>query len=314
MIGNRVASIAEGNVAGIDVHHEDAVTFEKAENRLHFRPARAELLCFLRAPIRHDIFGEVGRFIEIGTGEIENERPAHDGHLDYPKFVVVVEHFGHGATTDVRDFACRQTQIDVSFAAIGWMAFMHFDGRDSLFGLVFHYKYATMNSRAEGVAKKQTVPLAVFPRSARKLRSIAHGHTANKRHRPFRRRSDSLAHERLRLADRTTRSRVSRVEDSGRSSSLRRRDHSIDRRRRKPLGGTPPQRHPSGATKNRDFALRRAQWVHGCLTVVIRQPKTPTSQNTILQWVHGRPRPRGSWHCRIVELAGQFFIVFFGVG
>ena len=50
----------------------------------------------------------------------------------------------------------------------------------ALFGLAFDGKYATMNSRTEGIAKNQTVPLAVFLRSAKKLRSIAHGHTANK--------------------------------------------------------------------------------------------------------------------------------------
>jgi hypothetical protein len=263
VIENRVALLTEGNVAGIHINHEDAVPFKKPKDRLDFRPARTELLFFLRTPIRHYFFGEVGRLVEIGAGEIENERPGHDGHFDDPKFIVIGEHFGNGATTDVRDLTCRQPQINVSFAPIVGLLLMHFDGRDSLFGLAFDGKYVTMNSGAKGIAKKQAVPLAVFPRSAQQLRSIAHGHTANRRCGPLRGRSYSLACEGLRLAGRATRPGVSRPEVSDGSSSLRRRDHSVDRRQRKPLGRTPPQGHPSRATENRDFALCRARWVHG---------------------------------------------------
>jgi hypothetical protein len=69
--GLAAASVAEGNVARIHVHQEDAVTLEGNEDRLHFLPARAELVLFLRSPIGKHFWGEVGWGIEIGAGEIE---------------------------------------------------------------------------------------------------------------------------------------------------------------------------------------------------------------------------------------------------
>lgn len=287
VIGSRLESVSEGNVAGIHVNHEDSVAFEKPKDRLDFRPAGAELLRFFRAPIRHDFIGEVRREIQRGAGEIEDEGSAHDGHLDDPKFVVSGKHFGNGATTDVRDLARSQTQIDVSFLTIVGLVFKRFDGRDSLFRLAFHYKYATMNSLTEGTAQKQTVSLTVLTPSAQKLRSIAHEHTTSQCRRPLRRRADSLACERFCLAGRAARPRVPRPENSGRSSSLRRRDHLGNRRRRKTLVHPPPQRNPRRTAKDRDFTARR-QWVQGLRTVVSRDGgDIDGNKPSMLQWVHG---------------------------
>jgi hypothetical protein len=125
-----------------------------------------------------------------------------------------------------------------------------------------------------------------LPRPVQMFGSIAHGHTANRRCCPLGGRSDSLTSEWLRLTGRATRPRVSRATNAYRSSSLRRRDRSVNRRRRKPLGRTPPQRHPSWTTENRDFAPCRAQWVHGRLTVVVSERIVPFLTQDKLQWSH----------------------------
>ena len=289
MVVNRVPSVPEGNVAGIHIGHEDAVAFEKPEDRLDFRPARTELLLFLRAPIGHDFFGEVGRLVEIGAGEIEDKRASHDRHFDDPKFVIVAEHFGDGATPDVRHVVFSETQIDIAFGAVVLRALMRFDGGNLLFRLAFHDKYATMNSRTEGVAEEQPLPFAVLLRSVPKLRSIAHERTGI----PFRRRADSLAHERLPLAGRAARPGVPHPENPDRSSSLRRRDHPVRGRRRKPLVRLPSQRHPSRATENGDFTSRR-QWVHGLRTVVRhKRPKPADDTNYSFSSMGPRSENRG---------------------
>ena len=208
--------------------------------------------------------------------------------FDDPEFVVAVEHFGNDATADARDLALHQSAIHVSFAAILALAFVHLDGRSSLFGLAFHGKYATMNSRPEGPANNQTFASAVFLRSAKKFRSIAHGYADNNIPWPLRGRSDSFIGQRLRLARSPTGPRVPGAENSPRSSSLRRRDRDVDRRPRKPLDRSPAPWHSGRATENPDFPPCRQQWVHGRITVVMRRTEAPTPRKTILQWVHVR--------------------------
>src|SRR5438477_7327420 len=73
-------SVAKGDVARIHVAHEHPEAFEVAKNPLDMGPSWAELLLLLRAPIGQHLLGEVGRSVEMGAGEIEHERPGHDGH------------------------------------------------------------------------------------------------------------------------------------------------------------------------------------------------------------------------------------------
>ena len=87
-------SVAEGDVAWIHVAHEHPETFEKPEDRLYVSPSWAEMFCCFSAPVGQHLVGEVGRPVERGAGEIEDERPGHDGHFDNPQLVVVTQHFG----------------------------------------------------------------------------------------------------------------------------------------------------------------------------------------------------------------------------
>jgi hypothetical protein len=247
------ASFAERDVARIHVHQEHAETLEGPEDSLHFLPLGTELRLFLRAPIGEYLLGKVGRLIEIGAGKIENEGARHDGHFDDPEFVVVTQHFGNGATANVRNLALDQPQIHVAFAAIGALSLMDFDGRSVFFALAFEGKYVTMNSRSEGIAKNQTICLAVFLRAAKKLRWIAHECTADKSFGPLRGRADSLVRERQRHAGGAARPEVPDPENSRRSSSLRRRNRHVNRRPREPLGGAFAQWHSRGGAENRDF-------------------------------------------------------------
>jgi hypothetical protein len=112
-------------------------------------------------------------------------------------------------------------------------------------------KYVTMNSRSEGIAKNQTLCLTVFLRAAKKLRWIAHECIINKSFGPLGRRADSLVRERQRLTGGAARPEVFDPEDSGRSSSLRRRNSHVNRRPREPLGGASAQRHSRGGAENR---------------------------------------------------------------
>ena len=136
---------------------------------------------------------------------------------------------------------------------IGALSLMDFDGRFAIFALAADGKYVTMNSRSEGIAKNQTICLAVFLRAAKKLRWIAHEGTADKSFGPFRGRADSLVRERPRLAGGAARPEVPDPENSRRSSSLRRRNCHVNRRPREPLGGAFAQRHTRGGAENRDF-------------------------------------------------------------
>jgi hypothetical protein len=196
---------------------------------------------------------EVGRLIEIGAGEIEDEGARHDRHFDDPQTVVVMQHSGNGAAADVRNLALDQSQIHVAFAAIGALSLMVFDGRSAIFALAFDGKYVTMNCRSEGIAKNQTICLAVFLRAAKKLRWIAHECTADKSFGPLRGRADSLVRERPRLAGGAARPEVPDPENSRRSSSLRRRNCHVNRRPREPLGGAFAQWHSRGGAENRHF-------------------------------------------------------------
>ena len=128
---------------------------------------------------------KIGRFVERGAGEIEDEGPSHDCHLDDPEFVVILEHFRNGTAANVFEGTFTQAQIDVSFAGIVALPFMDLDGRSSPSGLAFDCEYATMNARSEGIAKNQSVPVAVALRAEKRPRWIAHGHTTNINPRPF---------------------------------------------------------------------------------------------------------------------------------
>ena len=205
--------------------------------------------CF-SAPIGQHFLGEVRRSVEIGAGEIENERPGHHGHFDDPQPVVVTQHFRNGATANVRDFPLHQPQVHVALPAVVALVFMDLDGRPALFGLAFNHEHATMNSRTEGTAKNQTIPLAVFLRPAKKVRSIAHEHTANQSLRALRGRADSPACERLRSAGVAARPSLRGAERPDRSPCLRRRDRSVDRRAREPLGGASTQWRPGRVPEN----------------------------------------------------------------
>ena len=221
-----------------------------------------------RAPRRRS--REVGQ--DQHAAEIKHEWPGHDSHLDDPQLIVVMQHFRDGATANIHDRPLGQPQIHIALAAVVALALMDFDGRSAFFALPFDGKYGTLNSCAQGVAKNQTVPLAVFLRTANKLSSIAHERTANRRSRPLCRRADSLACEWVRLAGSAARPPFPGAEKSRRSSPLRRRDRPVDRRPREPLGGASPQWRPSRTPENSHFTPCR------------RPRGAPTSN---------RPRPEG---------------------
>src|SRR5260370_41120829 len=86
-----LASVAEGHVAWVHVQHEHAEPFEFAEDGLCLTPARAELLLFLRLPIREDLLGKARSLIKIGPGEVEDEGTLDHGHVDDPKLVIEAE-------------------------------------------------------------------------------------------------------------------------------------------------------------------------------------------------------------------------------
>jgi hypothetical protein len=155
-------------------------------------------------------------------------------------------------------------------------------------------KYATMHSRAEGAAKNQAVPLAVFLRSKKQLRSIAHERTANKSLCPLRGRPDSPVRERQRLAGGAAWPRLPDAENSGRSSSLRRRNCHVNRRPREPLGGASAQRHSRIAAENRHFrsltATRTDPHINSATALKPWRwgsPPCPSKTSFILQFGHG---------------------------
>src|SRR5439155_17463746 len=112
-LANYAASVAEGNVSGRHIFHVDAVGFQFAQDRLDLGPVVAKLFGFVGAPVVPDFLGKVWGTVEVGTGEIENERPRDDGHFDGPQLVVKAQDLRDFAATDVLDAALLQTQIDV---------------------------------------------------------------------------------------------------------------------------------------------------------------------------------------------------------
>jgi hypothetical protein len=130
-------SVAEGHVARIDVQQKNAIAFESTENRRDFRPIRAELLCFLGAPIAEDLCGEFGWLVESGTGEIENKGPADDGHFDAAKIVVEINERRNVAPAYCGNVAIAQPEVAIALAAVAPLSDVHLHRRTAAFGLAF---------------------------------------------------------------------------------------------------------------------------------------------------------------------------------
>ncbi len=76
------------------------------------------MLLFLCTPIGKHFFRKVRRLVEIGAGEIEDEWPVHDRHLNDPQCVIEGDQFRDIATADFRNTVFLQAQINVAFPAV----------------------------------------------------------------------------------------------------------------------------------------------------------------------------------------------------
>ena len=83
-----VLSVEERDVAGRNIHHMDVEDFQRAQHRLHFRPAVLELPPLFGLPLSPNLVGEVRRRVEPSPSEVEHEGTRDNRHLDDAQSVI----------------------------------------------------------------------------------------------------------------------------------------------------------------------------------------------------------------------------------
>src|SRR5260221_6701879 len=88
-------SVEESDVSRRNVQQIDPKFFERVQSPSDIGPAGAELLLQLRLPIGPYIRWKFGAYIEVCTGEIQNEWALDDSKFEHAQVIVATEQLRH---------------------------------------------------------------------------------------------------------------------------------------------------------------------------------------------------------------------------
>ena len=93
----------EPDVVGGRIVHVDAEVGQITEDDLRGGPVRAELFFVLAGPVFPDFVGELRREVQVGAGEIQDERRFSDRRLEREQWVVEIDQLRHSEGANLGD-------------------------------------------------------------------------------------------------------------------------------------------------------------------------------------------------------------------
>src|SRR5438094_1480600 len=111
-------SLEERDVAWRYVQQKNPQDFKRGQNLFDHRPARFELLTFLRLPVRPNIRREIGTDVQISSGKVQNERAFYDRHLDDLQFITKAKELRHVESKNGADFPLSKALVNAFFPQV----------------------------------------------------------------------------------------------------------------------------------------------------------------------------------------------------
>lgn len=133
-------SIAEGDVAGRNVHHVVARCRQCAHDGLDLRPVCAELFAFSGFPLGPNLLRELRPNAGGFSGEVQHQRPPDDGHFDHAQLVVEADQLRHVEAEDFADTCLTQPLIDLPLPQVRFGRIVDFDGSFAGFEVRVRYR------------------------------------------------------------------------------------------------------------------------------------------------------------------------------
>lgn len=225
---------------------------------------------------------EVGRKIQTGPGEVEHERPRHDGYLNHQDRVIAASDLRHMEALHLRNAMLLKTEVAGAPLPVVFHRALNSEPLRDRVPATTDRPHPTLHPVSQPARQLPPMPQGV---GFSVRQQIARSHDASELQRPLRPRAD---HSACRAARRPSVTHGTRLPHSQGDIQrpLHRGHHRADHRR--PDGAhprSPTPRHPCGHTPHRDsrspasFPGRRLSATHSTLPPKVAQLRRNRARN-----------------------------------